>query len=300
MPRGGRFAGRLLGWWPWLAKVERFVARKRRMIARLRISHGGGVAASAFILLAAVGYGLVAGGHIDPLMDAGKDMRDAIGRAFGFRIATIGFSGTKNITHEEILAGAGVTATSSLLFFDVTAARARLMSDPRISDATLLKLYPDRLQISIVERRPYALWQINRKVSLVANDGTVLTPYVSKEYISLPMFVGRGAEKRGKDLMALIDRFPEIRDNLRASILVAERRWNLRLKNGLDIKLPETDVVGALSLLSSLEREKRIFSRDIVSIDLREPDRVTVQLSEAAAAARDAAVKAKPKKGGSA
>ena len=228
--------------------------------------------------------------------------RKGVGRAFGFRIATIGFSGNKHLNREEILARAGVTGMSSLLFFDVTAARARLMSDPRIADATLLKLYPDHLQISIVERQPYALWQINRQVSLVAEDGSVLAPYVSKEYLGLPMFVGRGAEKRGKELMAIIDRFPEIRDNLRASIFVAERRWNLRLKNGLDVKLPEADVESALALLSSLEREKKILSRDIVSIDLRQADRVAVQLSEAAAAARDAALKekAKQKKGGSA
>jgi len=296
--RGSRLAARV----PWLGKIERYVARKGHIFAKLRINRGGGVAASAFIVLAAVSYGIVTGGHIDPVTNTIRDMRDGVGRAFGFRIATIGFSGNKHLNREEILARAGVTGMSSLLFFDVTAARARLMSDPRIADATLLKLYPDHLQISIVERQPYALWQINRQVSLVAEDGSVLAPYVSKEYLGLPMFVGRGAEKRGKELMAIIDRFPEIRDNLRASIFVAERRWNLRLKNGLDVKLPEADVESALALLSSLEREKKILSRDIVSIDLRQADRVAVQLSEAAAAARDAALKekAKQKKGGSA
>jgi cell division protein FtsQ len=297
-PRGSRLAARI----PWLGKIERYVARKGHIIAKLRINRGGGVAASAFIVLAAVSYGIIAGGHIDPVTKAVRDVGDGIGRTFGFRIATIGFSGNKHLNREEILARAGVTGMSSLLFFDVTAARTRLMNDPRIADATLLKLYPDRLQITIVERQPYALWQVNRQVSLVAEDGAVLAPYVAKEYLDLPMFVGRGAEKRGKELMAVLDRFPEIRANLRASILVAERRWNLRLKNGLDVKLPETDMESALTLLSSLEREKKILSRDIVSIDLRQPDRVAVQLSEAAAAARDAALKekAKQKKGGSA
>lgn len=296
--RGSRFAARV----PWLGKIERYVARKRHIIAKLRINRGGGVAASAFIMLAAVSYGIVTGGHIDPVTNTIRDVRDGVGRAFGFRIATIGFTGNKHLNREEILSRAGVTGMSSLLFFDVTDARERLMSDPRVADATLLKLYPDRLQISIVERQPYALWQINRQVSLVADDGAVLAPYVAKEYLGLPMFVGKGAEKRGKELMAIVDRFPEIRDNLRASILVAERRWNLRLKNGLDVKLPESGVESALALLSSLDREKKILSRDIVSIDLREPDRVAVQLSEAAAAARDAVLKekAKQKKGGSA
>ena len=287
---------------PWVGKVERFIARKGHLIAKLRINRGGGVAASAFIVLAAVSYGIVTGGHIDPVTIAIRDVRDTLGRTFGFRIATIGFSGNKHLNREEILSRAGVTGMSSLLFFDVTAARARLMSDPRVADATLLKLYPDRLQISVVERQPFALWQINRQINVVAEDGAVLAPYVSKEYLGLPMFVGKGAEKRGKELLALLDRYPGIRDNLRASILVAERRWNLRLKNGLDVKLPEADVERALAQLASLDREKKILSRDIVSIDLRQSDRVAVQLSEAAAAARDVAIRerAKQKKGGSA
>ncbi len=296
--RGSRFAARV----PWLGKIERYVARKGYIIAKLRINRGGGVAASAFIVLAAVSYGIVTGGHIDPVTTAVRDVRDGVGRAFGFRIATIGFSGNKHLNREEILARAGITGTSSLLFFDVTAARARLMSDPRVADATLLKLYPDRLQISIVERQPFALWQIDRQVSLVAEDGAVLAPYVSKEYLDLPMFVGRVLKSAARNCWRCIDRFPEIRDNLRASILVAERRWNLRLKNGLDVKLPEADVEHALGAARRRSTARRKSCRAISSRSICARRPVAVQLSDAAAAARDAALKekAKQKKGGSA
>ena len=92
-----------------------------------------------------------------------------------------------------------------------------------------------------------------------------------------------------------------MRDNVRASVLIAERRWNLRLKNGLDVKLPEGDVVQALETLTALDRMYQITNRDITTIDLRAQDRVTVRLSDSAAQAREAAAKEKPKpkKGGS-
>ena len=61
--------------------------------------------------------------------------------------------------------------------------------------------------------------------------------------------VGRGAETRAKDFLALLDRYPAIRDQVRAVVLVGERRWNLRLKNGIDVRLPETDVAAALERL---------------------------------------------------
>ena len=83
---------------------------------------------------------------------------------------------------------------------------------------------------------------------------------------------------------------------LRASIFVAERRWNLRLANGLDVRLPETGVDQALERLVALDREKKLLSRDITAIDLRLPDRITIRLSDAAAQAREDALKDKDKK----
>jgi cell division protein FtsQ len=158
------------------------------------------------------------------------------------------------------------------------------------------------LQITITERQAFALWQENGNVNVIAADGTVLEPVVEDRYLSLPLVVGRGAERAAKDFIALIDRHPDIRSALRASILVAERRWNLRLTNGIDVRLPETDVEAALDRLAALDRDKKILSRDIAAIDLRLPDRVTVRLSDAAAQARDEALKAnaKKKKGGDA
>jgi cell division protein FtsQ len=188
------------------------------------------------------------------------------------------------------------------LFFDVADARVRLMADPRIADATILKLYPDRLQITITERQPFALWQKDKQVSVIAADGAVLEQFVSRSFVELPFVVGKGAHKKARDFIALLDRYPEVRANVRASILIAERRWNLRLKNGLDIKLPETDVEQALARLVALDRDLHLTSRDITVLDLRLPDRVSARMSDAVAQAREAAAKekAKQKKGGNA
>jgi cell division protein FtsQ len=111
-----------------------------------------------------------------------------------------------------------------------------------------------------------------------------------------------GAAPRAQEILSLLERYPDLRDQVRAAILIAERRWNLRLRNGLDIRLPETAVEQALVTLVGLDRDKKLLSRDIVFVDLRLPDRVTVQLSEAAAAQRAEALKDKKpaKKGGAA
>jgi cell division protein FtsQ len=207
-------------------------------------------------------------------------------------------TGPKEVSREEVLTIAGVTGHASLLFLDADAARARLMANPWIADAAVLKLYPDRLQISVTERQAFALWQKDGTVSVIAADGTILEPFVEDRYRGLPLLVGKGAERAGHDFLAIVDRFPDIRGMLRASIFIAERRWNLRLNNGVDVRLPEANVEQALERLVRLDREKKLLSRDIVAVDLRLPDRVTVRLSDAAAQAREDAAKDKKKKKG--
>jgi cell division protein FtsQ len=72
----------------------------------------------------------------------------------------------------------------------------------------------------------------------------------------------------------------------------------LKLKNGVDVRLPETNLEGALATLARLDREKNLLSRDITAVDLRLADRLTVRLSDAVAQAREEAIKKNTKKKG--
>jgi cell division protein FtsQ len=254
------------------------------------------LSATSIMILASLAYGLVKGDHLPAIVGLLKDARDSALKAAGLRISSVALTGQQHVSREEVLAIAGVTGTTSLIFLDVEQARERLKSNPWIADATVLKLYPRELQISIKEREAFALWQKERVVSVIADDGTVLEPYVAPRLIRLPLVVGIGAEAKAKDLIALLDRHPALRDFVRASVLVGERRWNLRLKNGIEVRLPETGVATALERLVTLDGEKNLITRDIVIIDLRLPDRVTVRLSDATAQARIETSKAKPKK----
>ncbi len=263
---------------------------------RLPLPPGVGIAASILLLAGALSYGAVTGGHVADIVSWLKDARDSAANAVGFRIDAVSLTGSKEVSREEILTTAGVTGRASLLFLDADAARARLLANPWIADAAVLKLYPDRLQITVTERLAFALWQKDGRVSVIAEDGTVLEPFVEDRYRTLPMVVGRGAARQAKGFLAVITRHPDVQNQLRASIFVAERRWNLLLNNGIDVRLPEGDVEAALDRLVALDRDKKLLSRDITAVDLRLPDRVTVRLSDAAAQAREDVLKDKKKK----
>ncbi len=255
-----------------------------------------GIALTVLMLLGSAGFGIVKGGHLDEMTAALSDARNALANSAGFRITTVAINGRKQLSQDEVLAIGGVNGRSSLLFLDAATVRDRLKANSWIADATILKLYPGQLQIDIVERSAFALWQQDGRLSVIADDGAVLEPYVSRRFVSLPLVVGKGADVRARDFLALLDRYPQVRSATKAAIFVGERRWNLRLKDGLDIRLPENDVGNALATLSKLDKEERLFSRDIVAVDMRLPDRLVVQLSDDAGKARDELFKDKKTK----
>ena len=325
MDGGGRFAGSLTETAllrPVKVRIARAVSQRRRAGRRVsggvrvasgrwhsfarsldrlanhlsRLPRHAGLAATILMIAASAGYGAVRGDQMGSIVDLFKDLRDMAANAAGFNIAAVAVAGEKHLSRDEILAAAGVTGRASLLFFDVADARARLLTNPWIAEATVQKLLPDRLVISISEREAFALWQKAGRVGVIAGDGIVLEPYVLRRYADLPLVVGVGAETRAREFLAMLDHRPELRANVRVSVLVAERRWNLRLKNGVDVRLPEFDVERALDQLAALERETKLSSRDITAIDLRLTDRITVRLSDGAFQAREEAAKKKLQK----
>jgi cell division protein FtsQ len=262
-------APRLIAW------IERHVPRR------------AGLAATLALLAGSAWLGIVKGGHVDEFSTAFSDTRNALANSAGFRITSVVINGRKQLTQDEVLGIGGVNGRSSLLFLDASAVRDHLKANPWIADATVLKFYPGQLQIDLVERTAFALWQEEGRVSVIADDGAVLEPYLSRRFLSLPLVVGKGAETHARDFLALLAHYPQVHDVTKAAVFVGERRWNLRTKDGLDIRLPEHDLGNALAELSRLDKEEKLFSRDIAAVDMRLPDRLVVQLSDDAAKARE-------------
>ena len=273
--------------------LSRTLRRVTLPLTHVRVPRYTGLTACLAFLVGATTYGVVKGDHVTAIQTTIKDAGDAAANAAGMRIAAVSLSGQRQVSREEIFAAAGVTENSSLLFLDVATARTKLEAIPWIAEATVRKLYPDRLQITVTEREAFALWQQKGKVSVIAADGTVLAEKVEPRLAALPFVVGNGAAPKARDFLAVLDRYPAIRNSVRATILVGNRRWNLRLKNGIDVRLPEANVEQALDTLARFDKEKSLLSRDIVAVDLRLPDRITVRMSDALAQAREDALKAK-------
>ena len=213
--RASRLAGQSLATKP---SLEREPPPRLIALIERHLPHRAGVAATVLLLLASAGFGIVKGGHVEELTSALSDTRNAIANSAGFRITSVAINGRKQLTQDEMLAIGGVNGRSSLLFLDAAAVREKLKANPWIADATVLKLYPGRLEIDIVERSAFALWQQDGRLSVIADDGAVLEPYLSRRFLSLPLVVGKGAETHARDFLALLSRYPQVHAVTKAAI----------------------------------------------------------------------------------
>ena len=243
--------------------------------------------------------GALRGGEYETFAAREGGVGDYAARALGFGVAAVTISGQSQIGEREILSLAGVSANSSLPFFDAVQARKNLEALPLIKQASVRKLYPNRVVIDIVERAPAALWQKDGELSAIAADGKALDAGADADarYAGLPFVVGDGANERLGEFIGLLDASAELRPKIVAGILVGDRRWSLKMRSGVEVKLPEDDPQAAMATLLTLQRQSRILDRDILSVDLRVPGKVFARLSEEAAAERAAALK--PRKAGS-
>lgn len=276
------------------ARPGRLAIRLRRLSSRLsaiRLPRRIGLIGTALLFAATGLYGIQRGDHGEAVREALVSLGDMAANAAGLQVAAVRLTGNSRMSHGEVLAAAGIRPDSSVLFFDPAGARARLKASPWIADATIEKIYPNDLQISVVEREPYALWQRDGRIAVIGEDGAVIVDHLDARFRHLPLVVGRGAEKRVREIVGLMADFPTIAPHVRAATLVAERRWTLVLKNGIDVLLPDADIDRALARLVRLDDERKLMSRDVTMIDLRLADRVTVRLSDEAMKLHEAALR---------
>jgi cell division protein FtsQ len=249
--------------------------------------HVGSVAVLAF-------YGLT-GVYAFSITGDTRDVAQAMTSAVGFAINNVKVSGNEQTSEIDILERLGLDGTTSLMALDVSETRDKLKTLPWVLDAEVRKVYPDTVSIRLKEKKAFGIWQHGQDLALIQEDGTVIAPLRDNKFAYLPLFVGLDAGADAGEIMADFNKWPDIKKRIKAFIRVAGRRWDLKLNNGITVKLPEKDMERAMAELSKLDHEQQLLERDIVGVDFRLADRTTIQLSADAAERRAKAVEARAK-----
>lgn len=197
--------------------------------------------------------------------------------SLGLTVEDVLVEGRERTGGDEILGILDIERGTAILRLDTAEARSTLEALPWVKQATVQRRLPGIVYVRLVERRPMALWQLRGELTVIDQDGEVIAGAEAKRFAGLPLVVGAGAPEQTRALLAMLDSEPALKERVEAAIRVSDRRWNLRLEGGVDVRLPEEAAGAAWSQLARIEREHGLLARDVVLIDLRLPDRLIVR-----------------------
>jgi cell division protein FtsQ len=231
------------------------------------------------------GTGAASGGSL-------TTFRERIGNAtasLGLRVETIVIEGRANTPEPLLRAALGISKGDPILGFSLDAARRNVEKLSWVEQATIERRLPDTVVVQLVERRPFAIWQNQGKFVLIDRDGQTVTNEDVGQFRQLPLVVGPGAPGAATPLIDALMAHPGLLARVVAAVRVGERRWNLQLRGGMNVMLPEGREAVAIERLVVLQQDHALLDRPLEVVDMRLPDRLV--LRPRAEPAADAAAK---------
>jgi cell division protein FtsQ len=223
----------------------------------------------------AAGISLWKNGSFSNMADAAGAQALAVTARMGFVIDDIRVTGTEHMTRDDVLMKLGVRRGAPVFALDLARARENLLKVSWIRDAALSRRLPGRIVVNVTERVPLALWRQEGKTTLIDADGVALEGDAD-EWKDLPAVTGADAPANAAALLALLGAEPALAAQTEFAARVGGRRWDLHLKNGVVVMLPEKDAGLALARLARAAAREGLLARNILRVDLRLPDRLVV------------------------
>lgn len=200
-----------------------------------------------------------------------KDRFSILALPAGPVVGAVRLEGASPAARDEILRAVAVAPGQDMFGLDLNAVRARVEAVGWVERARIIRLFPDTLVVSITQRPLMAVWEHEGRRDVVTTDGHVVGGIDPAHFRALPRIIGPGANLEAGGLLKSVLARPRLAARLTAIRRVDERRWDLILKNGCVILLPDVDEGAALDRLDGLDRRAKVLDLRLARLDLRDP-----------------------------
>ena len=172
--------------------------------------------------------------------------------------------------------------SDNLLLLDKQILQNEIEQVPWVKRANIKKIFPNKIQVQVIENDPYAIFLNEGVPFLIDLDGTIITQ-ISDQSIDTSMIQILG-EKANENLESIIKsiniHFPELINDIKSLEYIELRRWNMKLKRDLKIKFPDEKIDQSIINLKRLFVEQNVSESNIIEIDLRIHGRASVKVLE--------------------
>ncbi len=257
---------------------------------RVRRSFWPGVWVVGLVGVLGLGHALfVAVADAGPVPSPVGWMRGAFVRASaaaGLRIAHVEVVGAQPSDMPELTQVIGVQPGDPSFGFSIKALQARVQNWGPVQTAVVQRELPGTLVITITERAPLAILQVQGTgpapiFTVIDGSGQVVQGQDGaaawRRQPSLLLVSGSDAPAKVPSLIAELKAEPDVLARVTSAQRVDGLRWNLILKDEAVVKLPVDGEQAAIAQLSALQASMALLDRPVEVIDLRIPGKLIVR-----------------------
>ncbi len=197
--------------------------------------------------------------------------------AMGFTINDIYVEGRQYADADILKAIINVQKGDPLFSFNPKDAQYLIEQIGWVKAAHVERRWPGTIYIAIREKTPIALWQKDKRLRLLDEDGEIITTKTLTPFKEMIIVIGQDVPQTAPDLIANLKAEAAVFNRVESATRVSNRRWDLTLKNNIKIKLPEDDVGLALRQLARAQEDNNMLEKDLMSLDVRDPSRMIVR-----------------------
>ena len=195
----------------------------------------------------------------------------------GLHLQTIEVQGRAHTSKDVLMAVSELTLGQPMLTISLSELHDRLSTIGWVKEVAIERRMPSTIRLILTERVPMALLQTERGHRVIDQDGNVISGADPSAFGHLTVVAGDSAGPNAAPLLNILRTEPELFAEVWAVTYQSERRWDVHLRNGIRVRLPETDPRTAWSRLAIIDHSKQITDRDLAIIDLRVPDQMIVE-----------------------
>ena len=196
-----------------------------------------------------------------------------------FMLDALSIEGASDSLNAEIREVLGLHFPISSFDLDLAELHERVLSLPPVEIAEVHIKGGGILHIKVVEKTPALLLKKENGFSVLSENGEYIRSLSSRvQFFNLPVITGDGAKKAASQATAIFKSIHGKVDEVRGLVFVGQRRWNIIMKSGQVVMLPENDPEQAIQKILILDKAEQILARQIAVFDFRLPSRITLRI----------------------
>jgi cell division protein FtsQ len=252
-------------------RIDRYRLRRRVARRARRVVRRAAIAAVALVLLGA--SGMLAGWLL---------------RSPRFEVASVEVSGQSRLSREEIETAAAIEPGSNIFTLDTREVVARLEALPLVRHAAVVRALPNRVAITVEERRPFTLVHAGR-LHWIDEHGVNLGPESRAVALGAPVISGLGASDLDREApggraatgLSLLRLLMRSGDGLLQTVSEIDMSRPegpvLYTLDGVEVRIGVEDWEARLARLLGVLARLKASGETVTAIDLRFRDQVVLQ-----------------------